>query len=52
MKIFSVCCIYFGLLFGLLAVICAFYALYYFVKIVRFFTSDDNEQDQDKGEPK
>ena len=52
MKMFDVFCIYFGLLIGLFAVLSFFYALYYFVKIVRFFTSDDNEQVQEKGEHK
>ncbi len=52
MNLFDVSCIYFGLLFGLLALLSFFFGLYYFVKIVRLFTSDGNEQDQEKGEQK
>lgn len=44
---FDVSCIYFGLLFGLLAVICTFYALYYFVKVVSFFMAKDDKNEKD-----
>lgn len=45
-------CIYVVLLLGVFALFSGFFAVYYFVKIVSFFTSDDNEQDQEKGEHK
>ena len=44
---FDVSCIYFGILFGLLAVICAIYALVYFVKIVSFFMAKDDKNEKD-----
>lgn len=44
--------IYVVVYLGVFALFCGFFALYYFVKIVSFFTSDDNEQEQGKGEQK
>ncbi len=44
--------LYVGLLEWFFVLFSGFWVVYYLVDLVSFFTSDDNEQDQEKGEHK